>query len=443
MKRMIKQLGLCWLTLLVSQFTWANSMQLNVGDATALNSKTEIGSVFISDPKVADYQVIDKNKVILFGQTVGSTDLFVFDAEGNTILSFKVMVNKSLLHVEQQISLKYPHAKIKVYNVGDNVVLSGEVATEEERDGINDLVGSLLEKDMTSREYVMELENSDQKLTSDFMTKHSYKGIVNHIEVASTKQVNVKLTIAEVTHTFAEKLGVQMGSSGQGSGIFVNSLTSFSASDIVSVISAINDDTVAQVLAEPNLSVVSGEQASFLVGGELPVVYSTDDTVTVDYKEYGIKLGLQAKVERDDKIKLALMPEVSTLDQQYKNDTFDIPALKTRRANTTVELGDGQSFILAGLLNSEDIESLKKIPFIGDIPILGALFRHTETDRKKTELIIVATVNLVKPIKATQVQLPTMKKTYSLERWLGINRQYKTADQHWENEILATGGFKK
>ena len=137
------------------------------------------------------------------------------------------------------------------------------------------------------------------------------------------------------------------------------------------------------------------------------------------------------------------MPEVSSLDTQYSNDMYNLPALKTRRARTTVELGDGQSFVLGGLLSTEDIESLRKIPYIGDIPVLGSLFRKSDTKRNKTELIIVATVNLVKPIHPSQVQLPTMKKSSTLSRFFALDKEYQKASETWANEILATGGFKQ
>ncbi len=168
-----------------------------------------------------------------------------------------------------------------------------------------------------------------------------------------------------------------------------------------------------------------------------------DGSTDVEYREYGIRLELMAKVLNDDKIKLSMMPEVSALDNQYQNENFDLPALKTRRARTTVELGDGQSFVLAGLLSTEEREELRRIPYIGDIPVLGALFRKTTTERTKTELIIVATVNLVQPIHPNQIQLPTIHRTYNLNRWLGLSNDYPKASEEFVNQILSAGGFKK
>lgn len=416
-------------------------MNLSEGDARTINVESEISSVFISSPEVADYQVIDKNKIVVFGKNLGSTSLLIFDSEGTTIASRKLVINKSLVHIQQQIQLKYPNAEVTIYNLGEQVVLSGVVATEQEKDEINVLVGELLNK--KSQHYQIEWDLGENNYEMEFMRRRHFDGIVNNIEVSTTKQVNVKLSIAEVSQSFLEKVGVQYGTRGASPGVFVDQLTSFSASDIISVITAIGDDTVGQILAEPNLSVISGESASFLVGGELPVVTIIDGGTNVLYKEFGVRLELMAKVLSDQKIKLSLMPEVSSLDTQYANETYNLPALKTRRARTTVELGDGQSFVLGGLLSTEDKESLRKIPYVGDIPVLGALFRNSGTERSKTELIIVATVNLVQPVHPSQIQLPTMQKTSTLQRYFAVESGYTRASEKWAGEVLATGGFKK
>ncbi|GLR73393.1 type II and III secretion system protein family protein [Aliivibrio sifiae] len=419
----------------------AGLINMSEGGARTISVNQDISSVFLSDPKVADYQVIDKRKVVIYGKKIGTSSVFIFGEKGDTLSSKKIMVNKSLADIQQYISVKYPDTAVDIFNVGKQVVLSGTVSNEQEKDEINTIVGELLEKN--SKDFQFEFDTEEQDYEVQFMERHQYKGIVNNIVVAVTKQVNVKISIAEVSQSFLEDIGIQYGSSASVPGVFVQPLTSFSSSDIMSVISAIGNDSVGQILAEPNLSVISGESASFLVGGELPVVTSVNNSTNVVYKEFGVRLELMAKVKKDDKITLALVPEVSSLDTQYENDSYDLPALKTRRARTTVELGDGQSFVLGGLLNSEDKESLQKVPFIGDIPILGALFRHSVTERNKTELIIVATVNLVQPIHPSQIQLPTMKKTTTLSRFFAIEDSYITASDKWAKELLATGGFKK
>lgn len=413
------------------------------GEAKSLFTSQDIGSVFIANPAIADYQVMDKNRVIVFGKATGSTSLLVFDENNKTILSRKVITNKSYDHILQTVKLHYPKSDVAMYNLGDQIVLSGTVATEAEKDGINSLVGDLLARGSTEKTVSIGGDGDDSDNELEFMTKKEFQGVINRIEVAVTKQVNVKLSIAEVSHSFLENFGIQYGDAALGAGMFVNPILDFSADNILAVITAMGDDSVGQVLAEPNMSVISGESASFLVGGEIPVVTVVDGGTNIEYKEFGVRLDLVAKVLRDDKIMLSLAPEVSSLDSQYTNGQYSLPALKTRRAQTTVELGDGQSFVLGGLLSSEDMESLRKVPYAGDVPVLGSMFRHTETSRSKTELIIVATVNLVKPIHSSQIQLPTIRKTTNLQRFFALDSQYSTATQQWAQEILSSGGFKK
>ena len=443
---MIKQWCLGVLFIALSSTLWAqNVLNIGVGEAHALSSKQKIGSVFISAPDVADYQVVDKNKVVVFGRKTGQATVMLFSEDGATLESRQIIVSKSMVDIQRHIETLYPNAKVKVYNLGDKVVLTGTVATEKEKDGIHLMVGEFLGKSVENHDIHWNLDEG-QTLTMDFMRRRSYEGIVNNIEVATTKQINVKITVAEVSHSLIQNFGINLYSDGQSSGVFVNPLRSITSENILTAISAINDDEIGQILAEPNLSVISGETASFLVGGEMPITTVVDDQVNVAYKEFGIRLEMMAKALTDDNIRLSLMPEVSSVDTQYGNSTYNIPAFKTRRARTTVELADGQSFVLGGLLNSEERELLRKVPFIGDVPIIGSLFRYTETERNKTELIIVATVNLVKPIEANEVQLPTFQRTTNAQRFFVLpkrQQEERTPNRALSEEILSAGGFKK
>jgi pilus assembly protein CpaC len=424
-----KKLTAVVFTTLFSFSVYASSIvNIGVGDAHYLSTKTDIGSVFVSDPSIADYHIIEKDKIIFYGKSVGTTTLLVFDEDGGTLLSNKLVVNKSLLHIQQQLKIQYPDSEISVSNLGEQVVLAGNVSTEQIKEEIHLMVGELLGKEAVV-------------ISSGMMQSYRFKGVVNNIKVITTKQVNVKLTVAEVTHTFMEDFGVQVG--GVDAGVFVNQLFEFSAEDISTIITAINNDNVAQILAEPNMSVISGHSASFLAGGEIPVVTVVDGGSNVIYKEYGVRLQMSAQVLRDDKIILALEPEVSSIDNLYEDGSYSLPSLSSRKASTTVELGDGQSFVLGGLLNSQDKESLQKIPYIGDIPILGAMFRNTSTERIKTELVIVATVNLVEPLEANTIQLPSIKKTSNLARFFAIESNYPLAIRRWSDRVLDNGGFKR
>ncbi|QUM81968.1 pilus assembly protein N-terminal domain-containing protein [Moritella sp. 5] len=408
----------------------AKWIYLDNGDAHTVTTQSEIGTLFISDPNVADYQVIDKHKVIIYAKQRSQTHLIIFDEDGETIANYKVVVERNLASVRNQIRHLFPTQEVTLTNVGNRVLVRGVVSSQ----GVLDKLLNIISKSING--------NDGENMSVNDTNQNIYPGLVNELELAITKQVNVKLSIAEVSHSFLEDIGIEYGSILNGTGQFMKNLTSGASSDLLSWISATGNDSLGQILAEPNLSVISGESAEFLVGGELPMMYTVDGSTNISYKEYGIKLTVSAKVLQDSKIRLSLAPEVSNLDTQYADSTYNLPALKTRRASTTVELGDGQSFLLGGLLSSEDKEVLKKVPLIAEIPLLGALFRKTETKRNKTELIIIATVNLVKPISADQIQLPSMQRTTTLRRFFAVEQAFSAKSVKWTATLLSDGGFK-
>jgi pilus assembly protein CpaC len=179
--------------------------------------------------------------------------------------------------------------------------------------------------------------------------------------------------------------------------------------DLISRLNLAETDGLANTLAEPNLTALSGETASFLAGGEFPVpVPQAQGAVTIEYKQYGVGLAFTPYVLANGRISMRVRPEVSELSNQgsVKLGDFVIPALTTRRAETTVELGSGQSFMIAGLLRNSDTNDINKAPFLGDIPILGTLFRSTAYRRQQTELVIIVTPYLVRPVSG-QLALPT------------------------------------
>lgn len=414
-------------------------MNLNQGSAQTISLKRQISTVFVADPTVADYKIIDETKVVVYGVGMGATSIIVYDRSGNELYNTEVVVNKSLRLLKQTLIARFPDETVNLTNVGEQVVLDGVVSSEEVKIQIYRTVGEMLKKSVTRN--TVSLKDGDGSGDSlDYTATYVYEQVINNLKVLTTEQINVKLTVAEVSSTFLTELGVSYSDSGQ-SGRFVNKLLDFSAQDIVAVITASGDDQIGRVLAEPNLSVISGETASFLVGGEIPIAIRDEDGISVSYKEYGVKLSMVAKVTDSENIRLSLLPEVSSIDEEKKTSTglINVPSLRTRKAQTTVQLKDGQSFVLAGLLTSEERESLSKIPLLGDIPIIGALFSHTKSNQTKTELIIVATVNLVDPVKTEDIKLPSFRRTSDVERLLRIDLSSMN-EPELEN-TLNKGGF--
>ncbi|CED61792.1 type II and III secretion system protein family protein [Moritella viscosa] len=427
------------LLLLVCKPLFASRIiNLNTGDAQTVMLDTSAATVFMSQPTIVDYKMIDDSKVVIFAKKEGQSTFIVYGDKGQEIHNSLVVVNRNLTLLEQQLAAYFPDEEIMLNNVGQQVVLSGTVATGRVKQKIYNFVGEMMEKE--SKDLLVMVSGDDQDEELDYMTRHVYSGVINNIKVISSQQINVKLTIAEVSSSFMDEIGIKYSAIAGTAGDYVNQLLHFSATDIVNIITAVDDDKVGRILAEPNLSVISGETASFLVGGELPVVTYIDNTANVMFKEYGIKLDVAAIVLDESNIRVTLIPEVSSLDTTNETINSNVPSLKTRKAKTTVELKNGQSFVLAGLLTSENSESVIKVPMLGDIPILGALFTYTKSKRTTTELIIVATVNLVSPISTESVVLPSMQKVTMLERILRVN--LSDHDREQIGEITATMGFK-
>ncbi|EGR0106799.1 general secretion pathway protein GspD [Vibrio vulnificus] len=416
-------------------------MSLEEGTAKTISLKRQISTVFVGAPEIADYKIIDETKVVVYGVGQGATSVIVYDRSGNEIYNSEVVVNKSLRLLKQTLIARFPDESINLTNVGEQVVLDGVVSSETTKIQIYRTVGEMLKKKTERHVFVIKDEQGDEKSRLDYTETFVYENVINNLKVLTTEQINVKLTVAEVSSSFLTELGVSYADNGNTTGKFVNKLLDFTAQDIIAVITANGDDKIGRVLAEPNLSVISGETASFLVGGEIPIAVRDEDGITISYKEYGVKLSMVAKVTDAENIRLSLFPEVSSIDEQNKtaNGLINIPALRTRKAQTTVQLQDGQSFVLAGLLTSEERESLSKIPVLGDIPILGALFSHTSSSQTKTELIIVATVNLVDPVKAEDIKLPSFRRTSDIERLLRID--LSSMNEPELEDTLNKGGF--
>ncbi|WED24566.1 pilus assembly protein N-terminal domain-containing protein [Vibrio sp. JC009] len=419
----------------------ATQLNLNEGGAKTIKVNRNIDTAFTSNPKVADYKVIDETRIVVYGKNAGLASVIIYDRSGNEVYNAEVIVNKSLRHVKQVLVAHFPGEEIDLSNAGNQVVLEGTVSSEEIKRQVERFVGEALNQEVSVNEPAVPSKDADSSGSLFYAASYNYAGVINNLKVLTTNQINVKLTVAEVSSSFLSQLGVSYSNTGVAGKFKITQLVDITAYDIVGLISAKDDDRIGQVLAEPNLSVISGETASFLVGGELPMVINGKNGPEFQFKEYGIKLSMVAKVLDVENIRLSLFPEVSSIDESRSdsNAFYTLPSLRTRRAQTTVQLKDGQSFVLAGLLTTEERESLSKIPILGDIPLLGALFSHSSTDRTKTELIIVATVNLVEPLESEKVKLPRFQATSDLERLLRIDL---SGEQSQELEMtIHEGGF--
>jgi pilus assembly protein CpaC len=279
-------------------------------------------------------------------------------------------------------------------------------------------------------------------------------------------QVQLQVRVAEVSRNRVRDLGTSYAYQGGSSGVYANSGSGPSAlgnvtnnvlsgtlssalnlfvmgGNTLAMVRALQTQGVLRELAEPNLIAMDGQQASFLAGGEFPIPIvqggSDKSTVTVVFKEYGIRLNFKPTIIDEDHIRLELEPEVSTIDfsNGVKFDGFLIPALKTRRAKTGVELRDGQSFALAGLLDNNETKTLSKVPVLGDVPVLGALFRSKSFQKNETELIFIVTAQLVKPVNRDD--LPQMRGVDGLKNGSPLGLEPKAEEIQGRTGFSVTG----
>jgi len=409
----------------------ARVINMSVGSGQLIRLSRPMTGMFVADDKVADVQVKGPTALYLFAKTPGQTSVYATDKSGAVIWSTDVRVGNNLTGVQAMLRAAMPENDITATPVSGMVLLTGTVQTPAD------------------------IEEAE-RLTSAFAGGAQ---VLNRLKTPTPMQVNLQVKIAEVSRDFVKALGVNLlsrdttggflfgvaqgrnfgsiAAPGATSGPLYNldklgqgaGKTSFALAghifglDLVSAIDAAETDGLLTTLAEPNLTALSGETASFLAGGEIPIPIAQGlGQVSVEFKQYGVSLAFTPTVLSDGRISLRVRPEVSQLSEAgtVTLGGFSIPGLITRRAETTVQLGSGQSFMIGGLLNNNTNNSTDKVPGIGALPIIGALFRSNNFRRQQSELVIIVTPYLVKPVDANQIKLPTdgYKAPSDAERWL-------------------------
>ncbi|MBT0719473.1 type II and III secretion system protein family protein [Rosenbergiella epipactidis] len=419
----------------------AETIYLAKGEARTIKSSTPIDTVFTTDPQVVDYNMISENEVVIHGVENGNGEVLLI--QNDATRSIKVVIDPLVGQLGKQIQDQFPGSTIELKKIGGGYILTGVAADEESRDAIYQIVGDALGLKRTELKTKMGGENNSfQQDYIPSLMQVRYEKLQNQMRLPVANQVNVKISIVELNRNYSDALGIEWGQA-MDVGSFVLNKLKFNANQLTSVINALNNESVARVLAEPNLSVLSGETADFLVGGEVPIITSSSNGSSVEYKEVGIKMLVAAKVENSQKVRLTLSQEVSNIDSKNisNSNVLVMPTFKSRKARTTIELADGESFVLAGLLSESEQEVLKKVPFIGDIPVLGAFFRSTSSARERTELVVVATVNLVRPISSSQVAIPSWQRSSLLERYLNIDISGSKTSRKSVANFLEQGGF--
>jgi|TARA_R100000005_G_scaffold93879_1_gene70405 pilus assembly protein CpaC len=370
-------------------------LTLNSGKLVQLDRAAT--SVFVGNPELADVQVQSPTIIYVFGKGTGSTNLFALDSDGKVLLNSPVSITHDVTSLNAALQDISPNGGLRARSTPTGIMLTGKVKSAAQAEDARRMAALYL----------------------------GGGTVFNRIEVAGAMQVNLRVRIAEVSRSVTKQFGVnwevfgQIGNGflgfatptdivgGAGGNItrlgagsnFISGYSDSNAS-VLNVIDALDEEGLLTILAEPNLTALSGETANFLAGGEFPIpVPQEDGAITVEYKPFGVSLSFTPTIVDENLINLRVAPEVSQLSSTSAINVGGafIQSLLTRRAQTTVELASGQSFAIGGLLSNDGDNNISKTPFLGDIPILGALFRSSSFQRNETELLIIVTPYLVKP----------------------------------------------
>ncbi|MBX9642503.1 MAG: type II and III secretion system protein family protein [Novosphingobium sp.] len=416
----------------------ANDVVLSIGRGQLITVGGTMADVFVANESVADVQVKSSRQLYVFGKAGGETTIYASDAGGNIIWSANVRVGSNIDSVDQMLKMAMPDAKVAVSTMGTNTfLLTGTVAAPEDA-------------------------AEAQRLVSAFVGKEA--NVITRLKMATPLQVNLHVKFAEVSRSLVRDIGVNWmtGDASSGFQFGIGQGRSFSNTfrpgtvtgvgnqpsvmipdinnpgkfievkgtsvspigvgttlagagklfglDILGALDLGEQVGMVSTLSEPNLTALSGETAEFLAGGEYPIPISQGlGTTSVEYKKYGVSLAYTPTVLSNGRISMRVRPEVSELSSQgaITINGFQVPALTVRRTETTVELGSGQSMMIAGLMSNGAQNTIKKLPGAGDLPIVGSLFRSTHFQKGETELVIVVTPYLVQPVNASDIKLPT------------------------------------
>lgn len=374
---------------------YAEQVSVPVGESRVFTTGRDISRLVIGNPEIADVVLVSPRSFYVLGQGLGQTNLQVFADEEYPVGLVDLEVTVDTTDLSAALRGAAPNADIRAQSVNGRLRLQGTVPDAVALDRVLEIAG-----------------------------QYGSEEVVNALQVASPQQVFLEVRIIEASRDAGKSLGVNLdvinrGTDGIGAVSSGNGLNgddipfgSFLASlvrdglNVDLLIQALEERGLARNLAEPTLAALSGETASFLAGGEVPIpVAEEDGEVTIEFKEFGVRLSFTPVVLGSGLINLTLEPEVSQVDFANTFDTglVELPSFSTRRASTTIELNDGQSFAIAGLLQRNNTRRQQQVPWLGEVPILGALFRSASYQKDETDLVIIVTPRLSRPAASPEM----------------------------------------
>lgn len=471
------------------------NIKLGLGKSVLIEFPRDVRDVMVSNPSAVDAVVLSSNRVFLLARKVGEANAFFFEANGDQAATFEIYIERETAGLENLLNRLINGSSIKVEMLNQTVVLTGSVKNPTDATRASSIAKQFatVEYDLTSK------EQTDGATIGKF-AKGDGETVINMLVVEAEEQVMLKVTVAEVQRSLLKQMGVNLGAqitagnfattllasnafpltaaaglgqlplpgittkgdttsggcgvpgalcnynSGPGTAFGNSGFSggwSAGGDNVSHAIRALERDGLIRTLAEPNLTAVSGEPAKFLAGGEYPVpVVDSTGALTVTYKEFGVGLAFTPVVLSEGRISLKIETEVSELTSQgaVTLSGIQIPALKKRQAKSTVELPSGGTLALAGLISDDTRQNIDGLPGVKDIPILGTLFRSRDFIKNETELVVIVTPYLVKPVSRQQLATPAdglVADTDLKANFLGhLNRVYG------RSEAMPAGGLK-
>jgi pilus assembly protein CpaC len=413
-------------------------LEVQVSQGLLITLDSAANTIFVAEPEIASYQVVNPSKILVFGRLPGQTSLVAMDDQGQAIYNVIVSVRYNTAPMMEALKREFPSLNLKLTSAADGVAVSGVVPSAQVAADVISLLDSFVQLGPPSSMTTGSSSASASVSSGDTSGAASgtgtlssrYGRVINRLTINMPTQVNIRVRVAEVNRNLSDKLGIKWfytrhGIKGNHSFAFgiadgnpvagMMDVESFMGlpqdfvPDFGALIDALAQEELISVLAEPNLTVMSGDTASFLAGGEVPFpIAQSEGQISVEFKDFGVMLAVTPTVLSQDRVSIRIRPEVSEPSWAfgYRSNELEVPSFIVRRAETTIELASGQSFAIGGLLQSNLNQTIDKIPLLGDIPILGTLAKSQAFERGETELVIIATAYLSQPSSESALMIP-------------------------------------
>lgn len=406
----------------------SRTLEVPMNRAVVVESDEPFAELSIANPAIADISSLSDRTIYVLGKAPGLTTLTLLDANGRLITNVDVRVAADISEFKERLRQILPNEKIEVRTANDGIVLSGTVSSTGRLQRALDLAERYAPERVSNLMVVGGIQQVMLKVRFAEMQRSVSKSLstslaLNGSTLGGNLGINGGSNTLNNSGGIATALGGKVPSGSQNNGAMVFGFNAGSV-EVGVLLEALETKGVVRTLAEPNLTALSGQEAKFLAGGEYPVPVSQDGgSVTVQYKPFGVELNFIPRVIDGDLINLELEAAVSSLDSANgaTYNGFSIDAFRRREAQTTVELRDGESFAIAGLLQDDFQDSAGQVPWLGDIPILGTLFRSASYQRSQSELVVIITAHLVTPTRGEVLALPTDRIRPPSEKDLFLN----------------------